>query len=67
MEDELTTTGEFVGSREQDLGAGLIRFVRLEHLQAKGLIDKSRDKKNHHSFFYELTEKGTILSQLLSG
>ncbi len=38
---------------------------RLKHLQAEGIITKSRDPENRRSFIYALTEKGRDLASII--
>jgi len=38
---------------------------RLKHLEAEGIIDKSRDPENRRSFIYSLTSKGHDLAPVL--
>ena len=38
---------------------------RLKHLEAEGIISKSRDPENRRSFIYELTKKGRDLAPII--
>lgn len=57
------TYGEFL-----DAGEGISTNIladRLKHLEAKGIIEKSRDPDNRRSFTYALTEKGRDLAPIV--
>jgi len=38
---------------------------RLKHLEAEGIVSKSRDPENRRSFIYELTKKGRDLVPII--
>jgi len=38
---------------------------RLKHLEAEGIVSKSRDSENRRSFIYELTKKGRDLAPII--
>ena len=42
-----------------------ILIARLKHLEAEGIIEKSRDPDNRRSFIYTLTKKGHDLAPIL--
>ena len=57
------TYGEFL-----DAGEGISTNIladRLKHLEAEGIIEKSRDPENRRSFIYTLTEKGRDLAAII--
>lgn len=57
------TYSEFM---EADEGiATNILIDRLKHLEAEGIIDKSRDPENRRSFTYALTKKGRDLAPIV--
>jgi DNA-binding HxlR family transcriptional regulator len=57
------TYSEFL---EADEGiASNILIARLKHLEAEGIVEKSRDPDNRRAFIYELTKKGRDLAPIL--
>ena len=57
------TYSEFI---EADEGiATNILISRLKHLEAEGIIEKSRDPDNRRSFLYSLTKKGRDLAPIM--
>ena len=57
------TYSEFL---EADEGiATNILIARLKHLEAEGIVSKSRDPDNRRAFIYELTQKGRDLAPIL--
>ena len=51
---------------ESDEGiASNILIARLKHLEAEGIVVKSRDPENRRAFLYELTKKGRDLAPIL--
>ncbi len=57
------TYSEFL---EADEGiATNILINRLKHLEAEGIIEKSRDPDNRRSFIYTLTKKGRDLAPII--
>lgn len=57
------TYSEFL---EADEGiASNILIARLKHLEAEGIVEKSRDPENRRAFVYELTKKGRDLAPIL--
>lgn len=57
------TYSEFL---EADEGiASNILIARLKHLEAEGIVEKSRDPENRRAFVYELTKKGRDLAPVL--
>jgi len=57
------TYSEFL---EADEGiATNILIARLKHLEAEGIIEKSRDLDNRRSFIYTLSKKGRDLAPIL--
>jgi DNA-binding HxlR family transcriptional regulator len=57
------TYSEFL---EADEGiASNILIARLKHLEAEGIVEKSRDPENRRAFLYELTKKGRDLAPIL--
>ncbi len=42
-----------------------ILIARLKHLEAEGIIKKSRDPENRRSFIYALTAKGRDLAPIM--
>ncbi len=57
------TYSEFM---EADEGiASNILIDRLKHLEAEGILDKSRDPDNRRSFIYALTKKGRDLAPII--
>jgi DNA-binding HxlR family transcriptional regulator len=42
-----------------------ILIARLKHLEAEGIIEKSRDPNNRRSYIYTLTKKGSDLAPIL--
>lgn len=42
-----------------------ILVARLKHLEAEGILLKSRDPGNRRAFIYELTQKGRDLAPIL--
>ena len=42
-----------------------ILIDRLKHLEAEGIIIKTRDPQNHRSFIYTLSDKGRDLAPIL--
>lgn len=57
------TYSEFL---EADEGiATNILVARLKHLEAEGIVNKSRDPDNRRAFIYELTQKGRDLAPIL--
>lgn len=57
------TYSEFL---EADEGiASNILVARLKHLEAEGIVEKSRDPENRRAFIYELTKKGRDLAPIL--
>ncbi len=58
-----TTYGEFLASDE-----GIATNVladRLKHLEAEGILGKSRDPKNRRRILYKLTDKGWELAPII--
>ncbi len=45
--------------------ASNILIDRLKHLEAEGIIEKTRDPENRRSFLYALTKKGRDLAPIL--
>jgi DNA-binding HxlR family transcriptional regulator len=45
--------------------ASNILIDRLKHLQAEGIVTKTRDPDNRRSFIYSLTEKGRDLAPII--
>ncbi len=57
------TYSEFL---EADEGiATNILVARLKHLEAEGIVGKSRDPDNRRAFIYKLTQKGRDLAPIL--
>ena len=57
------TYSEFL---EADEGiASNILVARLKHLEAEGILNKSRDPDNRRAFIYALTKKGRDLAPIL--
>ncbi|MGB5213972.1 MAG: helix-turn-helix domain-containing protein [Anderseniella sp.] len=57
------TYSEFL---EADEGiASNILIARLKHLEAEGIVEKSRDPENRRAFIYDLTKKGRDLAPIL--
>ncbi len=57
------TYSEFL---EADEGiATNILVARLKHLEAEGIVRKSRDPENRRAFIYALTQKGRDLAPIL--
>ena len=57
------TYSEFL---EADEGiASNILIARLKHLEAEGIVEKSRDPNNRRAFLYELTRKGRDLAPIM--
>ena len=57
------TYSEFM---EADEGiASNILIDRLKHLEAEGILEKSRDPDNRRSFIYSLTKKGRDLAPII--
>ncbi|MGI9421605.1 MAG: winged helix-turn-helix transcriptional regulator [Hyphomicrobiaceae bacterium] len=57
------TYSEFM---EADEGiASNILIDRLKHLEAEGILEKSRDPDNRRSFIYALTKKGRDLAPII--
>lgn len=57
------TYSEFL---EADEGiASNILIARLKHLEAEGIVEKSRDPDNRRAYIYELTKKGRDLAPIL--
>jgi len=54
---------EFLEAEEKI--ASNILIDRLKHLEAEGIIEKSRDPDNRRSFIYTLTRKGRDLAPIL--
>ena len=54
---------EFLEAEEKI--ASNILIDRLKHLEAEGIIEKSRDPDNRRSFIYALTRKGRDLAPIL--
>ena len=57
------TYGEFLGASE-----GIATNVladRLKHLEAQGIVERSRDPENRRSYIYALTEKGRDLAPVI--
>ena len=51
---------------EADEGiASNILIDRLKHLEAEGILEKSRDPDNRRSFIYSLTKKGRDLAPII--
>ena len=57
------TYGDFLGSDEEI--ATNILASRLKHLEAEGIVEKTRDPKNGRSFIYRLTGKGLALAPVI--
>ncbi|WP_108883172.1 winged helix-turn-helix transcriptional regulator [Anderseniella sp. Alg231-50] len=57
------TYSEFLEADEHI--ASNILIARLKHLEAEGIVDKSRDPENRRAFVYELTKKGRDLAPIL--
>ncbi len=58
-----TTYGDFLAA-DEGISTNILAD-RLKHLEAEGIIEKSRDPENHRSFTYALTEKGRDLAPIL--
>lgn len=57
------TYSEFL---EADEGiASNILVARLKHLEAEGIVEKTRDPDNRRAFLYDLTKKGRDLAPIL--
>ena len=57
------TYSEFL---EADEGiASNILVARLKHLEAEGIVEKSRDPDNRRAFLYDLTKKGRDLAPIM--
>lgn len=57
------TYSEFMQAQEGI--ASNILIDRLKHLEAEGVLEKSRDPENRRSFVYTLTEKGHDLAPIM--
>ncbi len=57
------TYGEFLTAGE-DIATNVLA-LRLKHLEAEGVIEKTRDPDNRRSFIYNLTEKGLALAPVI--
>ena len=57
------TYSEFMEAEEGI--ASNILIDRLKHLEAEGILDKSRDPDNRRSFIYALTKKGRDLAPII--
>ncbi len=57
------TYSEFMEADEKI--ATNILIDRLKHLEAEGIINKSRDPDNRRSYIYELTKKGRDLAPIM--
>ena len=57
------TYSEFLEADEKI--ASNILVARLKHLEAEGIVEKSRDPENRRAFIYELTKKGRDLAPIL--
>ncbi len=57
------TYSEFLAAEEGI--ASNILVARLKHLEAEGIVEKSRDPDNRRAFIYELTKKGRDLAPIL--
>lgn len=57
------TYSEFLEADEKI--ASNILIARLKHLEAEGIVGKSRDPENRRAFIYELTKKGRDLAPIL--
>jgi DNA-binding HxlR family transcriptional regulator len=42
-----------------------ILVARLKHLEAEGIVEKSRDPENRRAFIYKLTKKGRDLAPIM--
>lgn len=57
------TYSEFLEAEEGI--ASNILVARLKHLEAEGIVTKSRDPENRRAFIYALTQKGRDLAPIL--
>jgi len=57
------TYSEFLDA-EESISTNILAD-RLKHLEAEGIVEKSRDPNFHKSFIYELTEKGRDLAPII--
>ena len=57
------TYSEFLAADEGI--ASNILVARLKHLEAEGIVEKSRDPDNRRAFIYELTKKGRDLAPVV--
>ncbi len=57
------TYSEFLGA-DEGISTNILAD-RLKHLEAEGIIEKSRDPENHKSFLYTLTDKGRDLAPMI--
>jgi len=57
------TYGDFLDAGEQI--ATNILAARLKHLEAEGIVQKSRDPNNRRSYIYTLTDKGYDLAPVI--
>ena len=65
---DMMLNGKKTYSEFLDAGEGISTNIladRLKHLQAEGVIEKSRDPENGRSFLYTLTEKGRDLAPII--
>ena len=58
-----TTYSEFMAA-DEGISSNIL-VDRLKHLEAEGILKKSRDPENHRSFTYALTKKGRDLAPIL--
>lgn len=57
------TYSEFMQA-EEGIATNIL-IDRLKHLEAEGIIEKTRDPDNRRSFLYSLTEKGLDLAPIV--
>lgn len=58
-----TTYGDFLAA-DEGISTNILAD-RLKHLEAEGIIEKSRDPENRRSFTYALTGKGRDLAPII--
>lgn len=57
------TYSEFM-EMEESIATNIL-IDRLKHLEAEGIVDKSRDPENRRSYIYTLTKKGRDLAPII--
>jgi DNA-binding HxlR family transcriptional regulator len=57
------TYSEFLQA-EEGIATNIL-IDRLKHLEAEGIVEKSRDPDNRRSFIYSLTQKGRDLAPII--